>query len=297
MEYPKVEKRKKVWKGKNSTNLSNELLPRANKLVAIYRLLSLGEIDPLTKEEVIPPPAIIPSTYTLFDKFENDQNRKHKVMKSISGIEHRVGKDGKPERIEVLKDIEFSGGYLMLNTQTQYNTFLFVELHPLNTSNRFRKDYPNGGGQALFERVDKEYKNTSIKIAEADLSHDAETSIRKMEYNKVKEYSVDLGLSVLNMRPDDVKLNLRQFARNNPRKFLASHPDEKIKATLSVLDAMSLGLLEYSDDGRKFSIFNEESPFYTVTAGNEAQTDLVDYLVTEDGENDLNEINRLLLEE
>lgn len=293
MEYPVEKKRRKVWKGKNTTNLSDELLPRTNKLTAVYRLVSLGGIDPVTNEEIIPPPVIIPSTYTLYDKFEKDKNRQHKVMKSISGIDHRMGKDGNMERIDIFKDIEFYGGYLMLNTKTQYNTFLFVELHPLNGSNRFR----DGSKEILFERVDKIVKNTAIRMAEADLAYDAEGTIRKMLPNKVKEYSIDLGLPVKDIRSDDIKLNLRIWARENPREFLTSHPDSKIKATLSVLDAMSLGLLEYDRDGRKFSIFNEESPFYTVVAGEEAQDDLVKYLVTEDGEDDLAEINRLLLEE
>lgn len=293
MDYPVEKRRAKVWKGKNSTNLSNELLPRTNKVLAVYRLVTLGGIDPVTTEEIMPPPVIIPSTYTLYDKYEKDPNRQHKVMKSISGVDHRIGKDGKPERIDIYKDIEFYGGYLSLNTQTQYNTFLFVELHPLNGSNKFR----DGSKEILFERVDKQVKNTKIRIAEADLAHDAEGSIRKMEYGDVKKYSVDLQLPIKDLPSEDVRLNLRIWARKNPRKFLASHPDEKIKVTLAVLDSMSLGLLEYDGDGRKFQIFNEERPFYTVVAGEEPQDNLVTYLISKDGEGDLAEINRLLMEE
>lgn len=294
----KVEKtRKKEKPLKNSLGISPQMIPRANKAVAIYRLLSVGDFDPLTNEEVLPPPAIIDSTYTLFDKFEEDPNGKHKIMRCIGGIDYVYnGQTKKNERVETLKTIMFEGGYLTINTLTDFNTFVFVDLHPRNKSNRFRNNYPNLG-EPIFERVDKEYKNANTRLAEADLSLDAELAIRKMEYKDVKQYSEALGLTILNLRPEDVKLNLRTFARENPRKFLSTHPDKKIIVRLNVLDALSLGIIEYDADGRSFKIYDETEPFFKVLVGKEAEPDLIDYLCTEDGESDLKEIRKLLSEE
>ena len=104
-----VQERSKKKVTKNSSGLDSRMLPKQNnKALAIYKMFEVGEKDPLTGLEILPPPVILPSTYTLYDRFEEDPNKRLKVMKSISGVEHRLNSKTKEmEPFEFYKDNMF----------------------------------------------------------------------------------------------------------------------------------------------------------------------------------------------
>lgn len=294
METQQVKERPKKKVTKNSTGLDSRMLPKQNKALAIYKMFEVGQKDPLSGQEILPPPVILPSTYTLYDKFEEDPNKRQKVMKSISGIEHRLNSKTKEmEPFEVYKDIEFSGGYLLINTITQWNTFIFVDLHPLNASNKFRKDY-HGIGEAIFERVDQQNLGTAQKMALADLALDAEITVRSMGFNDCKVHSAAMDLPVANKKSDDIKWDLRIAAKEDPRLFFSTHPEPKHQIRVNILDAMSLGILLYKDSVRKFKLSDETGAFHTVTLGKEPQEDLIEHFLSEDGKGDLAELRKLI---
>ena len=294
METQKVKERPKKKVSKNSSGLDSRMLPRQNKVLAIYKMFEVGQKDPLTGQEILPPPVILPSTYTLYDKYEEDANKRLKVMKSISGVEHRLNaKTKEMEPIEIYKDIEFSGGYLLINTQTQWNTFIFIELHPLNKSNKFRGQYP-GIGEAIFERVDQHNLGTSEKVAIADLGLDAEVTVRDMGFNDCKVHASAMGIKVEDVKSDEIKWNLRLAAKEDPRKFFATHPEPKHQIRVNILDAMSLGILLYNDSVRKFKLHDETGAFHTVALGKEAQEDLIEHFMSKEGEGDLAELRKLM---
>ena len=275
----------------NSIGVTDKMLPKkTNKTLATYQLLSVGEIDPLTTEEVLPPPVIIPPTYTLYDKFEEDPNKSHKVMTRVGGIQHRLNKDtNKFEQIQTYKDVEFNGGTLLVNIKTQWNLFVFMELHPLNESNRFRGSYPNIG-EAVFKRLDTEYKSNASVIADADLAVDAELTVKSMKFDKVRELALALKLPVEGVEPSEIRWSLRLAGRKDPRKFFSTHPDRKLQIKVRILDALQMGVLEYIQDSRKFKFMDESKPFFTAALGKESVGDLVEYLNTKDGASDLQEL-------
>jgi len=294
---PVKEPRKKIPVVKNSLGLSDKLMPRKTaKALATYRILGVGDIDPLSGEEIIPPPVVIPATYTLFDKWEIDPNKAHKVMKRVTGVQHHLNPTThKQEPIEILDDIYFTGGHLIVNIITQFAKYVFMELHPLNLSNPHRKDYPDVG-EPVFERTDLDRKSIAEKMAEADLSVDAEQAVRKMQFETVKEHSTALGLSIMDKSADDIRFNLRIYARNHPRDFFSSHPNKQIQVRLKILDALSLGIIEYSSDGRKFRFCDEEVPFHTVMVQKDAESDLITHLCSKEGAEDLEVLEKLLNE-
>lgn len=294
METQQVKERPKKKVTKNSSGLDSRMLPKQNKALAIYKMFEVGQKDPLTNQEILPPPVILPSTYTLYDKFEEDPNKRLKVMKSISGVEHRLNNKTKEmEPVEIYKDIEFVGGYLLINTQTQWNTYIFIELHPLNASNKFRKDY-HGIGEAIFERVDQHNLGTAQKVALADLALDAEITVRDMGFNECKVHAISMDLGVENKKSDVIKWDLRIAAKEDPRKFFATHPEPKHQIRVNILDAMSLGVLLYKDSVRKFKLFDETGAFHTVTLGKEPQDDLIEHFMSSEGKADLAELRKLI---
>jgi hypothetical protein len=296
IEKPRFRRKKRAYS--ETFGVSVKMMPkRTSKPLAIYRLLEMGEIDPLTNQEVIAPPTILPSTYTLFDKFEENPNRRHKVMKRTTGIRHILNpKTNTLEAHEDIDDVEFSGGYLTVNVATQFNLYVFMELHPANDSNRFRLDYPNVG-PAVFKRIDTDYKSNNERVVESDLAIDAVLMIRKMSFDQIKEHSVAMGLPTTNRTADDIRWNLRNHAQNNPRKFFAKHPDREAKGRVLVLDALSMGLLEYDGTNRKFRLVDEEEPFFQVAINADPEKDLISFLLSEEGKDDLRELKKLVDEE
>jgi hypothetical protein len=53
MENSKIRDKKPATK--NSTGLDSRMLPRVNKALAIYQTIDIGEKDPLTGLEIVPP--------------------------------------------------------------------------------------------------------------------------------------------------------------------------------------------------------------------------------------------------
>lgn len=278
--------RKKI--GQSSLPVSSKMMPPATKKkLAIYEGLSNGQVDPLTNEPVIPPSIIIPATFVIYDRFEEDLMKRNKLIKYTTRNE-TILKEGKYETQEVIEDIIMENGCKTVAIEDDILLYICMELNPLNESNKWRdKSKP-----AAFRRVDTEIKTLEVKTAEGTLAWEAESEIRNMDSEKLMEIASGLGLSLVNgvnvngapkrRQTGEIRYDVIAFAKNNPRGYYLQIGSPEAVIKLNVIDGMSNGAIEYEIESRGYFFPDEKRPFFTAGVGEDPVNDLVKWFMSKD---------------
>jgi hypothetical protein len=256
----------KKRKRTNSTGLSDILLPPYTKgVTAVYKMITIDEINPATGLKVEPVDTCLPGIYTVFDKGEEDPAKKNKVMQNIKHQERYV-EDGQSKLRDVVEDIIFYRGFLTVNVETQYNLYVFMERHPMNKSNKMRpRNYV-----AAFERMDIQTKSKTFLGAQLDLAVDAALAIRDMKKDEIIGYAQQAKLVTSGGRPlHEIRTDLTQWAMNNTIEFYKMGKNMEASVQLNILDAINFGLVEYRNDLKSYLLTETEEVMFTHTAGEE----------------------------
>lgn len=257
-----------------SLGLSDLIIPPFTKAkIAQYRMISDGRIDPSTGKPPIPQDSILPGTYVLYDKFEADPLRRNKLMKNL-GREEIVfnNETQKEERKYNINEIEFLMGMKNVNIEKDYREYVFMELHPLNKSNRHR----DPSNAALFERVDISYNdNPAFKAAMLDLANDAETAVIKevTDQHLIIGYAVQMGVAVDGKQPGEVKNDLRVAARNDPKKFFSCFKDLGPAIKMNIHDGLGKGIISYEAAKHRFEFTETGQVIHVVLMGEDPVND------------------------
>lgn len=299
LEFAKEEKRKPgisqvnekgepERKRPNSTGLNDLNLPPYTKnMVAIYKIIGTDEINPATGQKVDPVDSLIPGQYTFFDRYEKDVMKQNKVVSNIKGTK-RLVVDGKAEIHENIEDIVFIRGYLQVPVMGHYPLYLFLELHPMNKTNKFR---PRNSVVA-FERIDISYRSPVAKGIQQDLSLDAGLEVRKMTKEDVLAYALTTNPPIQTAgRPlNEVRADLVTFAMNNPIPFFKQNKDTTAAIRMNVADAMMLGIIEYKSERRAFTLTRTEQELFAHVPQEDPQQALVTFLAKPESALHLDEI-------
>lgn len=272
------------WKRPNSTHLSDEILPPYTKnQVAIYRIIESDGINPATGLKVDPVPSLIPGRYTLIDKFEKDPMKRNKVMRNIVSTETKnVG--GEIKTVEVEEDIVFHRGFIQVPVKDNYPLYVFMELHPLNKSNKHRPF----NVRPVFERVDVNYQSQSAKNINTELALDAGNEVRNMTKDEVLSYAVTANppiVTVVDNRPrriDEIRSDLMRYVMNDPIGFFKQHRNLKAAVSINVADALDFGLVEYRPGDKTFIFTETDEEIFTHTAHEEPVKALINHLAKEE---------------
>jgi len=234
--------------------LSSSMLPPITKRkVAVYEVLGKDQIDPLTKEAVIAPPLIIPGRYVIYDPYQSDVLARHRLLKNVTRSE-KVVRDGKEMVEEVVEDLIFIDGFKNVPIDRNYLEYVLLELHPLNESNK-RRDRSQA---PAFRRIDVgNRRNWADTIAGMDLAFEAETAVVNMRTReKIVQYATAIGIPtagrMLESGDNSVKIDLRRFARQNPREFFMLNKNESMAIKMAVMEADDIGTIEYEVDKRQW---------------------------------------------
>lgn len=257
-----------------SLGLSDLIIPPFTKArIAQYRMINDDRIDPSTGKKPEAPDSIIPGTYVLYDKFEADPLRRNKLMKNLGREEIIFNNDTqKEERKYNINDIEFLMGMKNVDIEKNYREYVFMELHPLNRSNRHR----NLDNAPLFERVDIAQSETpAFKAAMLDLANDAENAVIKevKDQHLIIGYAVQMGISVDGKQPGEIKNDLRVAARNNPKKFFSCFKDLTPAIKINIHDGLGKGIIEYNADKRRFEFTETGQVIHVVLMGEDPVND------------------------
>lgn len=281
------------------TILSEKVLPKRHKKVVQYRLVNLDSIDPRSKLPVMPVTETFFGEYTFNDIGEPDVYKRSKVIKNVVSKERQKDQYGKDFFTDKIEQVAFENGYITVNTDTQPDLYVWLELHPNNGSNKRRPSTE----PIRFIRTDANEKSSVEKTADILLVAEAITIANRLSYDQVKQYCASLALSGSAMitfegrQSGDVRHDIMEFAKNNPRKFLDCNPDIKVRIRLNVTDAKTLIKIEHDEENRSFKFIGEKKAFFTYNLGEHGDDALVEYLSGEKGEKDLDKLQKALLPE
>lgn len=262
-----------------SLGLSYQMLPPiTRRKTAIYQAIGLHAIDPLSKEPVLDQSIVIPGSIIVYDPFQDDYAKKNVRLRNVVGV-HTEIVNGKEEIRQKVDDIFFINGFLDVNIEKEYPLYTILELHPLNGSNRFRdKSKP-----AAFIRIDLNYKSTAFQNAQMDLQRDAEGAVIAMNKEDLVAYAATAGITTMARPIDEIRFDLRRFARDNSKVFFGIVKDSSAAIRMNVLDADSMGLIDYVAEKSGY-IFNTDpkKPFFVHAKGEEPMGALIAYLGKKD---------------
>jgi hypothetical protein len=264
-----------------SLGLSELIIPPITKNVrAVYKLLSSGRPDPATKQLPEPKDAIYPATYTLDDRFEPDPIRRSKLMQNLGRMRVEFDEQLQKERRMYDKvEIEFIADLKIVDVSRNYREYVFMELHPLNASNKFR----DRSIQAEFERIDiKTNMTNAFEMAARDLGIRAELEVKNMkDQDLVIGYAVSFGIPTAGLRVDEIKAALRKAVNLDPKKFYSMAKNAEPGIQLNIQSALGLGMIVYEEDRRRFVFVNNGETFHTVLAGEDPVESLTKSIVKE----------------
>lgn len=286
-QFGKLEKRRRIV----DVGLSDIVLPPfTRKLTATYQIIGSDKISTSTGLPVERKTVSIPGSYMFNDIGEPDPTKRGKLIKHLRRPEIKTDKISNKQYIDddLLEEIVFIKGIKRVPVESNYLTFIFMELHPLNKSNKFRDKTT----AAKFERIDLDQsRSLAFKHAENDLALEAELEVMNKitASDEIIAYAVNADIPVMEngmARPVSViKHDLRLWARKYPKKFFSIGSNAKAAVKLNALDAIGLGLVEHDPKRRAFISPVTEGVVYTYPVGSEPTSAFVDYLAdTEAGQ-------------
>lgn len=275
-------------------DVSDKMLPPiTRRKMASYEILQESKFDPRVIEgdkAIAPPPYDLPPTYPFFDVGEQDFSRANKMMKNVvrSTVRQVRQHDGtiKPQLEEELEYVSFVNGHKLVNIQSEYMLYAFLELHPLNESNKFR----DRSKKMWFRRTDFDYKSTHVQMLQMDLLAEADRYVVKLTDKEVINLAAAMTnptIPVINVPTTEIRYNLRLRARNNPEEVLYKSPDKKASAQIDVIHACEMGVLEYVPEKNAFFLTgDDQNPIFEVQMDANPMADLARHLSSPDAQDD-----------
>jgi hypothetical protein len=263
--------------------LSDYVLPPiTRKQTAKYRVIGGDQINPATKMLAEVQPIFLEGNYMFYDPGQGDLSKRQIHVRNTTGKKERIRNKQTGEEMieEVVEAVEFLNGVKMVNVEAEWPLYVFLELHPLNASNKHR----NKSASPAFERIDiQNNKSVAFMLAEEELQEEAITEVRALtKVDDINGYATNAGIptreggSQRNLAL--IKSDLRGWAFKNPRGFFALSKNTKHAIRMTVLEADSFGIIEYEADKKKWFAPYTTEPLHVVLAGNDPVMDFVSHL-------------------
>ncbi len=283
-----------------SIDISEKMLPPiTRKKIATYEVLAFTRKDPLVKEgdaTIDPAPVILPGRYSIFDPFERDLANSMKVIQNVVGkerIDVRNPITGKMESqmVDNIQDIIMENGFLTVNMETEYSKYVFMELHPMNETCKWRQSTQG----AVFRRQDFQYQSHVSRMFDMDLAMDAEKLIMNMEKDQILGMAAAFEMQTVGRQIHELRYDLRIMARQDPKKIMFQRGDNFAAVRINVKDAMDWGLLDFVPEHNSyFFAADMNHPIHVVPVGQDPQESLAQFCLTEEGDQAYIEIENLL---
>lgn len=287
-------KLKELIKPGTGINVSEMVLKaiKTRKKLVTYEVLNLNLEDPRSPGElIIPPDVFLDGTYTFYDPGVEDEFNRSVLIKNTSRIELGIDEDGNAVQKQSISPMHLIGGFLDVKPQEEAHGYVFMELHPLNESNKFR----NNTLPAAFKRADKGGKSMNQRIADEDIRLYAEQKVVKMPFAQLKAVATKIkgeqGQLLFNVdddvSPADLRYQVRLWVKTDFRAFLSVEADPKVMAMIKIKDARALKVLTLQE--RKWRMGEEGSnnkPFFTseldVGSGS-TENELINFFLSDEG--------------
>ena len=171
----------------------------------------------------------------------------------------------------ILEPIIFEDGFLRVPAT---NPVLqeFLSLHP--------------GNGRLFEEVDLE-KDAQSDVEIINLEVDAMVAARDLDLSTMEKVArISLGRNAESMTSAELKRDIMIFAKTNPKAFLETINDPILELQDKVAKMFDQKLLSLRNKNRDvyFNLESNKKKMLTVPYGEDSQSAVLSYLITEEGE-------------
>lgn len=171
----------------------------------------------------------------------------------------------------ILEPIIFEDGFLRVPAT---NPVLqeFLSLHP--------------GNGRLFEEVDLE-KDAQSDVEIINLEVDAMVAARDLDLSTMEKVArISLGRNAESMTSAELKRDIMIFAKTNPKAFLETINDPILELQDKVAKMFDQKLLSLRNKNRDvyFNLEGNKKKMLTVPYGEDSQSAVLSYLITEEGE-------------
>lgn len=182
---------------------------------------------------------------------------------------------GKPE----LSHVIFKNGVLFVPKELQVLQKLLA-IHP--------------GRDVIFFERDAE-KVAASEIDTIDLQTDALVMARDMDLTDVEAIlRVEKGSAVSNMSSQELKRDIRLFAKNNPKLFMDLAKDPNVRLRNTGIKAVEVGLIRLSNDNRYFEWASNNRKLFTIPFNENPYSALAAWFKTDEGVGVLNTVEKSL---
>jgi hypothetical protein len=273
----------------------------------VFKLIGTGQLDKSTS-----PPTMIgidstlPTGFRVYDPY--DKKRQVKIIRNITGYSpsEQMGPDGNMRYVDVPQygKMEFIRGYHSVTTEEPLKLGMFMYADNCTTKPNFLKRAHDVS--ALYWEEDnaslyiKDYREETNEFKLLSLAMQSATR-SSLDNMKVVLYSVaeKNGSSVPTFgSADSIEHDFYQYVSKNPREYININIDPKVKAGMTVMDAMARQFLVNNVKDSKFElVFAKNRALiyaYKVTEQEDPQRSLVDFLVSEKGEEKLEMIKKYM---
>lgn len=244
--------------------LSQKMMPDTKKLKKpkMYRLCKVSEaktdryaVSESTGMPVVPmnPMYALDSVAYVFDEYESDPFVRNKIIRNVVGSKVET-QNGKPVVTEELAPVIFENGIFMV-LPNKVETYVFMERHPLNKSNKYR----DTSKQPLFEAVEEaEAVALLSEFERITFMADASQIIRDAKFDDKRAMAKATGVSGWeSMDAKELVISLTKKAEQDPRDFIMKSFDEESKCRVQLSDAKILGLIECFPENKTWRFTDE----------------------------------------
>lgn len=273
-------------------NLSEKILSTITEkqMVVTYRVLGLGQIDPLTNQPVIPATHVLNADYVFYDEFEPDLNKRRKLIQNIVSTMPKKMADERVIMFDKTAEVMFANGFITVDTVKQRDLFIWLELHPGNVSNRFRGD----ANIAIFQRESAE-KAVKETISDELLAAQAVVMVSRMgTAEKRAILESNYAGSTVNKDSEAIDLDIIALAKKKPRAIMASIKDEKTKVKMALADARTRNILIIDAQSGAVTLQGDDKALLSVAGSQEPAAAILTFFLDKKNAASLAKLNEAL---
>lgn len=232
--------------------LSEKLMPNFEKFrkPKVYRLCGVFERKPDRQNQSeqtgdfvrpINPTYTLDSSATVFDQFEKDPLKRHKIIRNVVGVNQKTGDRNQMHFEDIVERPEFVGGILVVQPH-EHGKFLFMECHPKNKSNKYRDQ----SKEPVFEAVEEAEALSVLDMLEKETM---ETDARSIALNATSDNRRAMAEAMkiedwTSLSDKDLLLKLFERAKQHPKEFIMQSFNDEAKAKVQIRDAKKLEIVE-----------------------------------------------------
>jgi hypothetical protein len=204
-----------------------------------------------------------------------------------------VGKDG--SQVEILRKIYFNkdmAGVMTLygNNKKDKALFEYLWLSNYNSANTNKPWFQKPVGGCKYEYLEPN-KSASQKVEDQKAIHEAETVVFNLSDDDLRIACSALGKSSSDdfkyhhtMHEAQMREKLLAYAKKNPNRVKMLDKDLNLEVRAAIRSAVDAGVISFDERNKLIVWTNTGNKICSIEPGKDAETTLVGYFVTSEGE-------------